>query len=303
MSLMRRGASPQEVANFQAQQQIQIIHSRFAFMNVHLGPRPGLTHGLLGTPGSGKSTLAKSVVTDTAKTLRCLCFLSEETVVEYQAKLNTLKCNMENMYFIQEKDLKLKGFRSLDQIVLHLTEELLGAGIQAFFWDNLTTSKIYESLKPDMQGYFFSKMQQACNENGILFFYVAHTKQGISDNHKQFIEGEDMRGSSYAFNQSEYFYIYQRFLIGTKVYGFINVRKHRFHEVENKYYLLDFQGGIYVGDVQLEFAKLNEFFRQRNYLGKKEPTNRRKADNGSQRYERDGDKDHVPLLYQHPDTF
>jgi hypothetical protein len=302
-SILKRAVSFEEVQAFASRQMIQLIPSRFKFLNVHMGPRPGLSHGLLGTPGSGKSTLVKSVVTDTAKRMRTLCFLSEETVVEYQAKLNSLRCNMENMYFMQEKDLPLNSFKSLDAIVTFIREALLGAGIQAFFWDNLTTSKIYESLDPKMQGYFFSKVQRLCNENDILFFYVAHTKQGISDNHPKFIEGEDMRGSSYPFNQSEYFYIYQRFLIGTKVYGFIHVRKHRFHEVEHKFYLLDFNGGVYAGDVQLEFNKLNEFFRQRNYLGKKEKSDRRPASPRREGSGRDGDRDNVPLLYPGTDPF
>ena len=268
MSLIKRGVNEKQIEEFQKALLVQYAESRFNFLNCHYGLRPGLAHGILGTPGSGKSTMVKSIVSDTAEKLKCLVYLTEETVTEYQAKLKTLKCRMENVFFIMERDIRIDSFKSLDSILMYLFEEILAQGIQAFFWDNFTTSKIYESLKPNIQGYFFTKIQVFCEEHGISFFYVAHTKQGISDNHRQQIEGEDMRGSAYPFTQSPYFYIFQRFIVGTKVYAYIHVRKHRFHELEQKHYLLDFKDGIYVRDAQLEFSKLNDYFKQRNYLGK-----------------------------------
>lgn len=270
MSLVRKSASPEAVKKFQESLLLVFAQSRFKFIMSHQGLRPGLAHGVLGTPGSGKSTLVKSMVADTAEKIKTLVYLSEEDVIQYQGKLDVLKCNMDNVVFIQEKDIQTGQFKSLDAIIMYLCEEIAATGAGAFFWDNLTTSKIYESLKPNVQGYFFTKIQNFCLENGIIFVYVSHTKQGISDNHRQFIEGEDMRGSAYPFTQSPYFYIFQRFTIGTDIYAFIHVRKHRFHEVTQKFYLLKFKDGIYVDDRPLEFNKLNDFFKQRNHLGKKD---------------------------------
>lgn len=276
MSLIKKGVGKNVITDFQNHLLIQKAESRFKFLNGHYGLRPGLAHGVLGTPGSGKSTLVKSILADTAERLKCLAYLTEEEIKEYQGKLDILKCNMDNVVFLREKDIDTNNFPSLDSLLMYLFEEFLGAGIQALFWDNLTTSKIYEALKPNMQGYFFTKLQTFCSENDIIFVYVAHTKQGISDNHRQMIEGEDMRGTAYAFTQSPYFYIFQRFTIDTKVYAFVHVRKHRFHELEHKHFLLNFKEGIYHDDRQLEFSALNEFFKQRNYLGKTVKTPRRK---------------------------
>lgn len=278
MSLIKKAASKEEVKKFQEENEVQVAQSRFEFLNIHKGLRPGIAHGVLGTPGSGKSTLVKSFLSDTAEKMKCLCYLSEETIVQYQAKLDLLKCKMDNVLFIQEKDLQTSGFDgSLDRLLLYLFEEIAAAGVGAFFFDNLTTSKIYENLKPAQQGYFFTKIQNFCEENGIIFVYVAHTKQGISDNHRAFIEGEDMRGSAYPFTQSPYFYIFQRFTIGTKIYAFVRVRKRRFHEVEQEIFLLNFKDGIYVDDKPLDFNKLNLFFKQRNHLGKADKTSGRKS--------------------------
>jgi ABC-type dipeptide/oligopeptide/nickel transport system ATPase component len=277
MSLIKKGASASEVKKFQDSTLSQYARSRFNFLNVHQGLRPGIAHGVLGTPGSGKSTLVKSIIADTAEKLKTLVWLSEETIVQYQGKLSLLKCKMDNVVFIEERDIKENAYPTLDSLIMFLTEEIAASGVKAFFWDNLTTSKIYESLKPNIQGKFFTAILNFCDENDIIFVYVAHTKQGISDNHRQLIEGEDMRGSAYPFTQSPYFYIFQRFTIGTKVYAFVHVRKHRFHdEVEQKFYLLNFKDGIYVDDRQLEFNKLNDFFKQRNHLGKKDKEPRRK---------------------------
>lgn len=276
MSLIKKAAAKEEVKRFQEENEIQVAQSRFDFLNIHKGLRPGIAHGVLGTPGSGKSTLVKSILSDTAEKMTCLAYLSEENIVQYQAKLDLLGCKMDNVLFLQEKDLKTAGFEgNLDRLLMYLFEEIAAAGVGAFFFDNLTTSKIYENLKPAQQGYFFTRIQNFCEENGIIFVYVAHTKQGISDNHRAFIEGEDMRGSAYPFTQSPYFYIFQRFTIGTKIYAFVRVRKRRFHEVEQEIFLLNFKDGVYVDDKPLEFNKLNDFFKQRNHLGKKE-TNRRK---------------------------
>lgn len=303
MSLIKKGVTSNVIKDFHAHLLIQKAHSRFKFLISHYGLRPGLAHGVLGTPGSGKSTLVKSMVADTAINMKCLIYLTEEEIREYQGKLDVLKCNMDNVVFLREKDIDTNNYPTLDTLLMYLFEEMLGAGIQALFWDNLTTSKIYEALKPNMQGYFFSKMQAFCSDNSIIFVYVAHTKQGISDNHRQMIEGEDMRGTAYAFTQSPYFYIFQRFTIDTKVYAFVHVRKHRFHELEHKHFLLNFKEGIYHDDRQLEFSALNEFFKQRNYLGKKGSENRREPSPRRERSRRDGDRDSVPRLLQDSDQF
>lgn len=277
MSLIKRGVSKEEVSKFREMNLKQTARSRFNFLNVHYGLRPGLAHGILGTPGSGKSTLVKSIVSDTAEKMEVLIYLTEENIAQYQAKLDDLKCNMKNVLFIQERDISITSFNnSLTNLITYVTEEILISGAKAFFYDNLTTSKIYEALKPQQQGEFFTAIQLFCEKNDIIFVYVAHTKQGISDNHRNLIEGEDMRGSAYPFTQSPYFYIFQRFTIGTKIYAFIRVRKRRFHEIDQEIFLLNFKDGVYVDDRFLEFNKLNEFFKQRNHLGKKEKETRAK---------------------------
>lgn len=267
MSLVKRGIDKKIIEKFQVENKIQRIQSRFNFLNVHFGLRKGLAHGILGTPGSGKTSLLRSIIADTSEKMRTLIYLTEESITQYQAKLMPLNVNMDNIFFIQEKDFKTDAYGDLDTLLNYLFECLLQEEIEVFVWDNLTTSKIYEALKPNMQGYMFNKIQVFCDSNGIAFLYVAHTKQGISDNHGKLIEGEDMRGSAYPFTMSPYFYILQRFSIETSIYTFIHVRKHRFHDVEKKYYLLNFKDGIYYDDRYLEFANLNNFFKQRNYLG------------------------------------
>ena len=182
--------------------------SRFDFLKEVNGIRPCSMMGLLGTPGSGKSTLLKSIIADTAEYAKVLVYLTEEEPKDYQILLNVLKTNLDNVVFLSEKKLFHTGM-TIEQMKLYFQESILASGARVVFFDNITTSAIYESLNVRGQGEMVSFFAQIAEKNDICIFYVAHTTKNATDNMGKLIEGEDVRGSNQLFQQSQYFFILQ----------------------------------------------------------------------------------------------
>lgn len=239
--------------------------SRFGFLKQVCGIRPNSLMGLLGTPGSGKSTLLKSIIADTAERTKVLIYLTEEEPKDYQILLNLLKTNLDNVVFLSEKKLFHSGM-TLEQMKLYFQEAVLSSGANVLFFDNITTSAIYESLNVRGQGEMVSFFNQLAEKNGICIFYVAHTKKEVTDNMGKLIEGEDVRGSNQLFQQSQYFFILQNVSINNDMFPILRIRKHRFHEVTKKFFLLGYRESVYQYDRDIDFEKIAEIFKDRNQL-------------------------------------
>lgn len=237
--------------------------SRFNFLREVCGLRPRTTMGLLGTPGSGKSTLVKSIITDTAAFTKVLVYLTEEEPKDYQILLNVLKTNLDNVVFLSEKRLFNTGM-SLEQMKLYLQEAILSSGCNVIFFDNVTTSIIYESLGVRGQGEMVSFFNKIAEDNDLCIFFVAHTKKDVTDNMGKMIEGEDVRGSNQLFQQSQYFFILQNISINSSQHPVIRIRKHRFHEVRKKFFLLGYENSFYKYDRAVDFELIADLFKQRN---------------------------------------
>lgn len=266
---IKNSAPDSEIQMMKAKNSKQFFPSRFKFINAHLGIRKGEAHGLLSISGAGKSTLLKVIIADVAESAKCLVYLTEESIPKFQMKLNDLRAKNKNISYIEESDIKKSDYKSTTQFLDKLFDSIIESGVDCFFWDNLSTSKFYSTLRPEHQMEFFLRVTKFCSLNDVAFFYVTHTAKGINEGYPKLIEGEDMRGSAHPFNLSSYFYIMQNFTINNKRFSFIRRRKSRFHEVENQFYLLNYKDGSYVADEVVEFDVLNEeYFKKRNHLGK-----------------------------------
>lgn len=276
---IKKFRSAEEVAKYREENERQLFNSRFSFLNEHKGLRKPYSHGLIGTSGSGKSAVVKAIIADTAETTKVFCYLTEETVIEYQLDLEELGARMDNIVFLEERDIEFKNYANKRSIIDSMFEKIVENNCEVLFFDNLTTSKLYEPLKPHLQGELFQHIQNKCLVSDVGFFYVGHTKQGISDNHRALIDGEDMRGSSYPFMLSQYFYILQRFITKEGKYPFIHLRKHRGHKIENSYFLLNYKEGLYYDDRKTDFSIINQYYKERNYLGKTNGDSFKKSQN------------------------
>ena len=104
--MLKNPASEMEMRLHEEANSRTLIKSRFDFLKGHNGLRPNTLHGLMAPTHSGKSTLIKSIIAETALQAKCLVWLSEETVKEYQSLLNKLdyEC-LKNIVFVEEREL------------------------------------------------------------------------------------------------------------------------------------------------------------------------------------------------------
>lgn len=240
--------------------------SRFKFLQQVKGIRPNSMMGLLGTPGSGKSTVTKSIVADTAQYSKVLVYLTEEEVKDYQILLNVLGTNLDNVVFLHEKNMLISSNMTLEQMKLYFEECVAASGANVVFFDNVTTSRMYEGHSVKQQGEMASFFAQLCEKYGISIFYVCHTKKDVTDNQGSLIEGEDVRGSNQLFQQSQYFFILQNISVNNDLFPMLRIRKHRFHEIKNKFFLLVYKDSMYQCDRSIDFEYIADIFKQRNQL-------------------------------------
>jgi len=246
------------------------FYSRFGFLRTVKGLRPGCLNGFIGTTGSGKSTLIKTIVADTLKDCNCLVWLSEESVEEYQPKINTIitdKLLLDRLFFIEEKKISEEYFLDQRKFFFFMKESILKSRANVLIIDNITTSYLYsEEVTIKEQGRSALFLSKIAKELNIAIVYVAHTKKTVNDTYSGMITKEDIRGSQKIVIMTEYLYILQKFQSGESAYPIMQICKHRFHEVNDRYYVLHYKDGNYTKDKLVKFELVKQMFRQRDVL-------------------------------------
>lgn len=245
---------------------VQKYASRFGFLNETYGVRPASFTGLMGTAGSGKSTLLKSIISDCAKSGPVTCYLTEEKSEDYEMHLHAIGADLSNVSFIEENEVAFNGMDS-DQAIAFLLESFFMTESELIFFDNITTSILYEKFGYTGQCKLISALRNFCNNSAKTIFYVAHTKKGSDNNGHRLFTGDDIRGSYQAFQQSEYFYILQPVNVKDRIFPIVQIAKHRFHDdIGSKFYLLGYYEKQYKSDMKIDFEKIKEIFKNRNQL-------------------------------------
>lgn len=255
-----------EIKARRAQHNKQVYKSRFGFLNETHGVRPSSFIGLMGTAGSGKSTLIKSIVSDCALNEPVLCYLTEEKSEDYEMHLHFIGANMEHVSFIEENESAF-GDLDIDGAIAMILEPFFMSESKIIFFDNITTSVLYEKFGYKGQCKLISALRAFCNDSGKTIFFVAHTKKGSDNNGHRLFTGDDIRGTYQSFQQAEYFYILQPVNVRDQVFPLIQIAKHRFHdEIKSKFYLLGYKDKQYKFDMPVGFEKIKEIFKKRNVL-------------------------------------
>lgn len=243
---------------------------RFNFMNDHLGPRPGMIHLIFGTAGSGKTTLMNAIQGDCAVNHKILLWKSEEDVddvIVSTSKSAWPSRIRKNIEIISEEDMTEEILYDVDKYKKYMLEQIQLIRPKAVFFDNITTSNLYESLNPSGQTKFFLWLKRTFKKLGIPLFLVGHTKTGVYDGQPHLIDLDDIRGVKTVSNGSPYVYIMQRFKINGVYYPFVNLRKSRFHQVNGFYHLnFSLEKNAYLGDSKVDFLKFKEYFGKRERL-------------------------------------
>ena len=271
--MFKQAVSMEEINAKMKENDQMIFYSRFNHLQVMHGIRPQMTHGILGTSGSGKSSLLKTYIVDAARNNKVLIHLSEETILEFQVAMHKIPDamkSMKNMLFMEEKNFDDYFLSDQDAFLSYFREMVIESGVKLVFIDNVTSSLFYtDDIGPSGQSktaLYFSKITK---ELKVAIFYVAHTSKRIVDNQSELITIEDIRGSAKLPIVSENMFILQKFVSGDRIYPIMIVAKHRHHQVDNKFFLLQYTDGAYTGDSSIEFSLVNRIFKQRNKLGGK----------------------------------
>lgn len=250
----------------------EFIPSRYEFLKAHKGVRPNTLHGLISNTGAGKTTLTKCIIAETAAVVKCLVWISEETVTEYQALISKIdKSILKNLLFVEERSVPEK-YKSSPSLFFEYFEKMYeesGAGM--IFIDNVTTSLFYNSRfgypgQCKAAEYLLNFTKEKCS-----IFWIGHTKEEVTDNYKKIINPQDIKGPKDLPMLTEYFYTLQKFTSGDKIFNVLRNAKHRHHREAGGFFSLVYEKGYYVGDGKIPFNAVNFLFKGRDYLGQKIP--------------------------------
>ena len=255
----------------------KIFHlSCFGFLMAHLGIRPGCLHGFMGTMGSGKSTVLKKIITESAEGARCLVYLTEEKVEEFQAGINAINSYapvLANIRFIEQRSIREEG-RSIQYYREGIERCVERTRPNILFIDNIATSLFYGDHIPAWeQMKTIQWLVDMAKRLDVAIFYVAHTRKDVTDNMPRLFTPEDIRGSTMLPIQTEYFYTMQKFKGNTKQYNVVQNCKHRHHDKASGFFLLHYDNGKYLKDTKILFDDVDKIFKERDQLGRRKKRN------------------------------
>ena len=278
--MLKTPVNRQSIQDHKTRKNVHWIKSRYKFLSVHNGIRPGCLHGLKGTMGSGKSSLLKCIITETAAQAKVLLWLSEETVSEYQEMISYLDSDvLVNIRFIEERDIPPQIKNNQTALFEFFDQMIEESGAEITFIDNITTSRFYNpthGLTGQQRSAEF--LRDYTKETGHTIFYAAHSGSHVTDNFGRVSTPEDIRGSKDLPMVTEYFYIIQKFTLDDDQVNLLRNAKHRHHPDAAGWYALKWQHESYVGDVVCPFKVVNKMFKARDYLGKIERKGKKNAD-------------------------
>lgn len=238
------------------------FQSRYRFLQATNGIRPGCIHGLLAPTSMGKSTLVRSIIADTSELCRVGVILSEESPLEYSSGFIGQKenINWDNVKYAIESEI-VSVFKSKEEQIEAIVSFAIENDLVVLFWDNITTGSILgDSVRPEKMAMLLDLLKKRLLENNIALFFVAHTNKTVKTEQNHQFQGEDVRGSAQYYMKSDYFYTLQTKTKNDEKVTFLKIAKHRFHQVKNEYYILEFLVSRYSRDIGVQYSKIQEIF-------------------------------------------
>lgn len=235
----------------------QWFHTQLPFLNEHRGLRPGKMHVLLSGSGAGKSTLVRTMMIDFLKNNEgnILIWLSEETEDDFMTNLayavrafgpyiERIKLFSE----ISDTTKKLldgkKGKRH--ELLLQIFSKIKERNYSLVIFDNITTSGLYTqdiNIQPDM----IRSMKEVVKTLSCPFIVVAHTAK--NEHLKKIIfDNDSIKGSNVPTQIAEYTYMINTFSTKTKRETFLAIDKSRTHNIENRFFHLNYNKEIKIYD-------------------------------------------------------
>lgn len=255
-------------------------NGRFNFLNDHFGLRKQCIHLLMGTSGQGKTTLSRSVIYDVAKNYKVFNYCSEETLEQTKtmfALRGTENEVLKNILFYHESTASTDSKDNIDEWLRILEVKIMNSKTKIFFFDNITTSKFYDPMKPDVQSKVVDGLMKILKSCDVPGFFVAHTANGVKDDQQALFSTSDIRGGKAITNRAEFVYAYQKFTGAASssgetspTYGTIRNLKARNYDVGHTYLLsYDFNKREYTGDIKIPNTRFKEIYDARFKLSGK----------------------------------
>jgi len=268
MRLESLSYSNEEVSKYQQITKQVYFQTKFAFLRSHRGLRENKMHLLISPTHGGKSTAVRSILFDVIlnnRNKQVLIILSEETVEEFKIEFSkTFPAHdiLENVTLLSEQD----GGVTIPELKKVIYGAINASKCDLLFYDNVTTSILYpDDLKTqETTALWFKALSKK-----VTLFLIAHTND-LSGANKLLTES-DIRGSKKLPNLVEFLYVLQPIMVGNKLFQFINTRKHRGQDSENKLFRLYYnpQFSTFDKDMAVDFNDVKEVFKMRNKLGDK----------------------------------
>ena len=249
-----------------------VYSSEIAFLATHNGFRPSCMHLFIGTSGGGKSTLFKTMFFDAYKNMRAAerigIWYSEESrndlIAQFAnhpmvAKVSRDKKTM----FYSETDNEDKGPR----LFMMQLEEMFKK-CKIIFFDNLTTSRLYEGKSVGEQQAFAQKLKALAKKYDVALVVMAHADSKFGSNSNRAMEQNDIRGPKTICNLAEYLYTVQMFIAGVEKNSFLMIKKHRGTDIDHSIFMFTYEPTmrIYSEIKAVPFSTFNMFYQTRDKL-------------------------------------
>jgi len=263
--------SPKEIKENLNQQDTQSLLSFWPFLKQQNGWRPSKLHLVIGPSGAGKSTYVRSVITDFLlcnQDHKMMLVLSEETIQDFQTDINRIPFagnELDRVFIVSEQDQNFGSFKEYGTEIERKIEEL---DIDFLIVDNLTTSEFYAEKKSDQQITICRYWKSLAQRLFVPVLLIAHTAKEVTENYRNIISPENIRGSSNIVNIAEFIYVLQPMYVGDERHLFMRVCKSRGQAVKNTIYSLHWHEKKRVyGRIEISsFSTFQEIFKTRNQL-------------------------------------
>jgi energy-coupling factor transporter ATP-binding protein EcfA2 len=252
--------------------------SKYFFLNSHNGLRRGKLHMFLAPSGSGKTTLTKSLLIDFLRNnpeKKVALYLTEETTEEFKLELSRAETNQEfkRLFIFSEEDDDTPHITSPKEMLNVLEGFMSEVKPDIIIIDNLTTSAVYDDLKPAHQGLLVKRIKQGVRSHNVAGVVFAHTGGEVDNSKKMLLRPNDVRGSKHIVMESHFLYVVQKVdctgATGMAVsYTFIKMHKHRGQDVDFKLFSFKYNKKemIYESDCMMDFEHLKNLFDKRDTL-------------------------------------
>jgi len=216
--------------------------SKLSFLHDHNGYRRGKLHTICGESGGGKSTIQKTLLVDlllnNKEDLKIALWLSEEEgkdlIAEFSNQADLSKALTKGVFslFSEIENPKME-IKDLERQMRDMLKDC-----DIFFFDNITTSKLYQDRALSDQSKVAVGIKSMIKRYDKPMVIFSHT--GGSLNRKALSQQNDIRGNKSLVNISEIIYMVQQFQHKSKKITTLRCVKNRGNVTKSFGYFLRF---------------------------------------------------------------